>query len=505
MTLNVTVPPQTLSMPRRGEDNFNWTILVWSVLAGSPSIYDLSREAAGIGLIALVALPVLAVWISRRTLFVADPIIVIGLMWVLAAALPAVAPDLYNDAIWQSISDQAWDAATLWMYRAWAACSIIYWFIRSLPQRWPRTPATLFYAHTSRLRVGIGVLGLCACIAHIVMTRGQAYSHIDGFAATSTLDQIVQELRQLSKIYVFLYCVASGRGRLVSNEKWLLYGILGVYVVIFSASASKGVVIELIAMWVLGRGEGAHRPALRKDLALGIAALVMTYLVFIWVTAYRAELAESATQPAASFSEAMDLQLDAAEVAFKAVATGQTIGSIDNPYGANSILDRLGYVSSFAKLLDRTGGVSPYENAYQSFLTPLYAILPRNVFEGKSQFFDSGDFAQMLGWNFGGFSVTLPASLFWAWGFQGVILGMTMLGLCTAHLARLALFDDNRGFFARVLLGGLVLSLMNVGLHFQPIIISLVRMAAILLALNMIVRLLFRVRKTAQRSKVMRP
>ncbi len=498
-------PLHVTSIARRGGANINRLIFVWSALAAAPSIFDLSREAAGIGLLALVAAPVLAQWFARRTLLVADPIIVIGLMWVLASALPAVAPSIYKDPLWLKISAQSWDAATLWMYRAWAACSLVYWFIWSLPQRAPGAPTARVHAHVDRLRIGVGILGLGASIVFMVMSGGQAYSHIEGFAATSTLDQIVHELRQFSKIYIFLYFFARGRGRLVANEQWLLWGTLGVYVLIFAASASKGVAIELIAMWVLGMGAGAQRGSLFKELAVGVLALAMTYLVFMWVTAYRVELAELGSQPAASFSEAVDRQLDAAEVAFEKVTTGQTIGSIDNPYDVSSIFDRLGYVSAFATIIDVTGGVSAYDNAYESLLTPIYAILPRNVFNDKVQFFGAGEFAKMIGWDFGGFSVTLPGSLFWAFGFEGVILGMATLGFCIAGLARLASFDDPRSLFARVLLGGLVLSALNVGIHFQPIITSLVRTSVFLFALNIIVRALFQVRKRTQFSTVLRP
>jgi len=471
--------------------NANQLSLVWTAFTAMPGILELSREAAGAGLVALIALPVLALWISRRTLIIADPIVVVGMMWILAASLPALAPELYKDPIWLRISAESWDTATLWMYRAWAVCSLVYWAIKCLPERQPRTQSASFYAHADQLRVGLGVLGLGASAAYVVMTGGQAYSHIEGFASTTTIDQIVYELRQLSKIYIFLYFFARGRARLLPREHWLLYGILAVNLIIFGASASKGVAIELIAMWVLGNGVGGQRGNIARELALGAIALILTYWIFLWVTAYRVELQTLESQPAASFSEAIDRQLAAAEFAFHKVAKGQPIGSIDNPYDVKSIFDRLGYVSSFATMLDVTGGVSPYENAFESFLAPLYALLPRNMFSEKAQFFDSGKFAQLLGWKFGGFSVTLPASLFWAWGFEGLVPAMAALGLSLAVLARRAERGDAAGLFAKVMLTSLVLSLLNVGIHFQPIIISLVRVTIFLLILDTIVWLLF--------------
>ena len=486
-SLRAPIRARSAVQPRA--DDANRLIFAWTALTAMPGILDLSREAAGAWLIALVTMPVLAIWLSRRTLIIADPIIVVGMMWMLAAGLPAVAPELYKDPIWVRISQHSLETATLWMYRAWSVCSLSYWLVKSLPARLLRPKPASAYAHVDRLRVGIGVLGLGASATYLMMTGGQAYSNIEGFASVSTLDQIVHELRQLSKIYIFLYFYARGQGRLLVREHWLLYGILAIYGLILTASASKGIAIELIAMWVLGNGARGQRGNVARELTLSIVALTLTYWIFLFVTAYRVELQALVSQPAASFSEAFNRQLTAAELAFNKVATGQPIGSIDDPYNVNSMFDRLGYVSAFATLLDITHGISPYENAFESFLTPVYALLPRDIFDEKAQFFGSGEFAQLLGWKFGGFSVTLPASFFWAWGFEGMLPAMAVLGMCLATLGRRGEFDDLPGLFAKVLLVSVVLSLLNVGMTFQPIIISLVRVAVFLVALNLIVRL----------------
>lgn len=500
------VPPPSLPTTRQGGDGGSRHVFAWTALIGAPGVLDLSREVAGVGLIALVTVPVLVIWIAQRKLILADPIIVIGMMYILAAGLPAVAPELYTDTIWSRLSAQSWDTATLWTYRAWAVCSLVYWFVKSLPQRRPPPRSAGVYVHTDRLRVGVGILGLCASVAYIVMTGGQAYSHIEGYASTSTIDQIVHEMRQFAKIYIFLYFFARGRRRLFAHERWLFYGILCAYVVIFAGSASKGVALELFAMGALGYGAGGLRGNMPKKLLLSAVAVAAAYFIFLGVTAYRAEIQLSASQPAASFSEALNKQLNAAEVAFHKVATGQPIGPSDSPYDINSIFERLGLVASFAKMLDVTGGVSRYENAYETFLAPLYAILPRNMFEEKAKFFDSGEFAQMaLGWTFGGFSVTLLGSLFWAWGFEGMLPAMAVLGLLLAALARRAEFDDPAGLFAKVLLAGMVLLLLNVGTTIQPIIISLVRATVFFLALNVIVHLYSPAGKTTQISRRLRP
>jgi hypothetical protein len=381
--------------------------------------------------------------------------------------------------------------ATLWMYRAWAVCSLAYWSVRSLPAR-PTGPIPRhLIARVNRLRVAVGVVGLVASAGFIVMTGGQSYSHIEGFASTTTLDQFIHHLRQLSKIYIFLYFYARARGGLLEREHWLLYAILSIYALIFIASAAKVVAIELIAMWVLGNAAGGHRGKIARELILAAIALTLTYFIFLWVTAYRQELFVLVTHPAASFSEALDRQIQAATLATERVVSGQQIGSLDNPYDSNSMLARLALVMSFATVLDLTGGMSPYQHAWQSFLTPLYAILPRNMFEDKVQFLDSAELAQMLGWKFGGFSVGLPASLFWAWGFEGMLPAIAVLGVVIAVLARRGEQDDLTGLFSKVLLMSMMISLLDVGIQFQPIIISLVRVAAFFAVLNVVVARLF--------------
>ena len=468
----------------------NRAILGWTAVAGIPALLDLPQQFAGLGLVALVAFPVVAAWLVRRTLIVSDPVVVVGIMWVMAAGLPALAPDFYADDIWQRLTAHSLDSATIWMYRAWAACSLAYWTIRSLPAPFSPPLSVGKMDIEDKTRVAIGLVGLAACVLGVLMSGAQSYSHLDGFSSTTTVDQIVHELQQLSKIYVFLFFFARGRGRLFPRERWLLYSILAIYVVIMGAAAAKGVIIELIAMWVLGNAAGAARGNVLKELVVGGIALTLLYFSFIWVTAYREELRSQVSAPSSSITEAFGHQVDAAGRAFGTVLSGDSVGGVENPYDLGDMLDRLAYVSAFSLLLDVTAAQSPYENAFESFLAPLYAILPRNLFDDKAQFFGSGEFAQLLGWQFGGFSVTLPGSIYWAWGFEGIVPAMLGLGAALAVLARGGDRDGPSGLIARVVLMCLVLALLNLGTNMQSIVVSSGRVALLTALIYMLVRAL---------------
>jgi hypothetical protein len=140
-----------------------------------------------------------------------------------------------------------------------------------------------------------------------------------------------------------------------------------------------------------------------------------------------------------------------------------------------SVTDRLGYLTAFGRILMYSGGISPYENAAASLVTPVLAILPRDLFAQKVTFFNSGEFAYLLGWPWGGFAVSLPGSFFWAWGYEGILFGMAALGLVLAALTSGGMRGDWRGLLARVVLARLLIELLDVGREFQSEVIGVVR------------------------------
>lgn len=473
---------------RTPERNAARIILFCVILCSAPAVLDLTQGMSGLMLTLLVAVPVVVKCAIERRLMVADPVIVIGFMWMLAAGLPALAPALYEDPIWSTISPRALDAATLWFYRAWASASVAYWaFLAFAPMRRARPVAPIQLAREDQLRMMVGVVGMLAMLVFLVRSGGQTYTHLEGFASVSTVDQLIHELRHLSKVYVFLFFLARGQGRCLPIEPFILGIILAGYAMVFAGSASKAVALELAAMWLLGNAAGSSRGNLLREALIGLIAVLLIYWVFSFVTAYRYELVWRVDGPQTSLNETIDTQLAAAEAAFWTVWNGEPIGGGEEGYRVSAMFDRLALVSSFATMLDITNFVSPYENAAEAFLAPLYAFLPRALFDMKVQYFGSGEFAQLLGWQFGGFSVSLPGSFYWAWGVGGIAIASACIGFV---LASLKSKSDGLGPAAlvwRIALMSVVLYLMNVGMSFQPIIIGTLRALAVVLVLQYLV------------------
>jgi hypothetical protein len=464
-------------------------LLFVSLLCAVPAAFDLSREQAAIGLGALTVLP--AVIISMRTgrLLIADPIIVVGAMWFMAVTLPVlvqlVDTNTYRGIAWYKTSAWALDTAALWMYRGWAACCVGYWTVRAFVHRDVATAPNREQLHIEdRVRVLAGIVGLVGSSAFIGMTGGQSYTHLEGYAVTSSFGMIIGELRVFAIIYIFLHSWARGRGRLLVGETPLLLAILGVQALIFVASSSKGVALQLGAAWVIGRASGAVRGNLMREFVIGVAALGFIYCTFYVVTVYREELRWTVAADG-SIGEVVGQQLAALGTAFEGLIAGQPIGYGDERYDSGNMLDRLALVVPFGMAIDYTNGYAPYENAWASLATPILAFIPRDLVGEKVQFMDSGKFAELHGWEFGGLSLTLTGSIFWAWGFEGIIWGMLSIG---AILAVLTGWGDHGGVIAKVLMVRMVIMMLDVGAELQPLMIGLTRTLAFVVVMLFLVQ-----------------
>jgi hypothetical protein len=465
-----------------------------TLLCAMPAAFDLSREAAALGLGALTLLPVIIISLRTGRLLIADPLVVVGIMWFLAVTLPVlvqlVDASIYRDPVWYKTTPWALDTATLWMYRGWAACCGVYWaarvLLRPTAARHRMGPRDRDYE--SRMRLMIGGLGLLGSIAFMFMTGGQSYSHIEGFATTSSLGMVVEEMRVFAVLYVFLYFRAKNLGRLANGEGYMLLAILSGLALIFAASSSKGLMLQVAAASVLGNGSGAQHSRLLKELAIGGAALLVVYSTFYVVTVYRLELRTRPLPPDAPFSEVIGLQLDAITVAVSALIEGRSIEDNSESYDSGNMLDRLALMSAFGMVLDYTGGYSPNENAWESLAAPILAFIPRDLVGEKVQFMNSGKFAQLQGWEFGGLSLTTAGSLFWAWDFEGIIFGMMVLGIIMAALVSWSALDGLVGSTCSALMVRLVVMMLDVGADFQPLLTGLMRSAMFVVLIHFVAR-----------------
>ncbi len=444
--------------------------LAATLVAASPAFFDLGREAAALGLCALVLLPLLIVWLGTRRLLISNPIAVVGLMWIFSAALPPLLPEVYQDPVWYTLSPTSYDSAVLWMYRGWAACVVAYWVIWLLgPDLRTNARNISGSGNENRLRWLVGVAGLTGSVGTTILSRGQGYTFIDTENSASSFDMVFHELKQFAVIYIFLHFHARGYGRLPSSERLLLMSVLAAQALIIISAGSKGAIFEMMAAWLIGSAASAVRDGLAKTFAIGVATLTAVMFTFNVVAQFRMEMHYRGASAGKTYSAALLDQIDAMGEAVGSTVTGKS------DTGIGDALDRFGYVSALATLFERSGGESPYENSAASLAAPILAFIPRDLVGEKVQFFNSGEFARMLGWEFGGFSVTLPGSLFWAWGYEGIIVGMLMLGVLLAGLARGSDLGGVVGLVYRAILFRQVMMMLDVGLEFQAILISMTR------------------------------
>lgn len=468
-------------------------ILAWTSLASIPAMFALSREGSAVALAALVILPVAICWYKERRLLIADPIVVLGAGWILAVSLPVLFPNLYKDRMWQALSPWSLDTAAIWMYRGWAACCVTYWGGRvCFRTRDDCSPSAFDLRVQFSLRRWIGVFGLLGTLGYILILGGKTYQVLEEAAVgDSTAIQVVILFSSMAYVYTYLYFWARAGSRVARIDTYLLVGVLAAQGILFIGAGSKFSMIYMTCAYFLGNAIGAPTRRIWHQTAVAAAAIGLVVFISFFVAAYRGELVIRPLPPReASTLQVLAFQFEVAEAAFGVLLEGKAIGSnyyVD--YDSSFILDRFAHLASFALVLEYLNGVSPFENALASVFAPVFAIVPRDFFPDKVHFVDSGDFAQTQGWTYGGIGLSIPGSLFWAWGYAGILLGMGAVGLIAAALQSQVARQDSAGVIWRSVLFAWVLGNLDTGTTFQMIVVPVTRVLLLLLLVRLVIRL----------------
>ena len=474
----------TASKPKRPDA----AALLLALLCSIPSFFDLSFFASGIGIALLVLLPAMVFSIAQRRFIVDDPIPLIGVVWIVGVTLPALFPDRYLDRLWTTLPIWSIEQAALWMYRAWAATTVTYWLVRMFQGRQndaEQKPDGSGLLAQTRMRRLIGLVGASGCAASMIYTKAGAYTFVEIDVADSSLLQVINLLASVSVIYVYLYFYARGRETLGRLDHYILYANLTIQTLIFITAGSKAVAISLAAAWALGSSTGARRIGLLREIAIAVVSVTAIIVISYVVTAYREEVRMRGVPENAGVVASISFQVDAMGASINDLLAGKELGDPNNPYGANAMLDRFAASVNFAQVLYFANGEPPYENPWASLATPVLALTPRSVIDTKVHFVNSGDFARMNGWSFGGLSLTVPGSLFWAWGYIGIVAAMSAMGFGLAVLAKRAESYTEVGIIYRSVLISLVISMLNIGIEFQPIMATTTRLFLLLILIRL--------------------
>jgi hypothetical protein len=452
-----------------------------------PALFPLSAESAAWGLALLWAVPTAyGVW-NSRSLVPQDPMYLVGAMYVLGFALPVLAPQLYLDVIWTSLPEVYLDSAVLWSYRGTAAMCIAYSLYRLYGTQ---KRVTLFtqreFSSGDRIFCRlIAVLGLIGGALSLLLSGGRVYVFTESggaAAATSaTVMQIVQYLHLLSFAYIYLFrCQYTFvRHTIGSIERTLLALILGLHLMFIVGAGGKGIVLSLVILTLLPVVNRKARFGMLRQLIASAVVVATVFGTFQVITNYREIVRTSPWVTDAGILGVLEFQI----VSFAEAVTASIDKAIGDhatvPFG--EILDRFGYLASFARVLYFSDQTPPFEHALESFFVPFYAIVPRFLID-KPIFFGSGHLAALEGWEFGGISVTLIGSFYWAWGYGGIIAGMGVVGLVLAWVDRKRRSAVRGWAQSAVLYAIVVLLLLDAGLIFQAIVIDIIRFALALWA-----------------------
>lgn len=468
------------------------------------SLLDLSGEVAA-GLFLLVAFVLLG--IARRSEFFLSAATLVIIAYVLAYPLEILFYDFYSSP--RPIALEGLEFSTLWALRGFCAFAVGYALVLLLtgsPKRelgrdaeWVRGRIS----YTVYILTAIGWLAVLSWALSVALF-GISLTFVEGAgvrvdSAAGTLQQalgLVGSLRQPFLLgFLVLFCWRM-TDRHLTLLFWILVGISVVEIVTIGSKASiiRGVVIVLLAGAVL-----PIRLNLRQA-TIGAGALLLFYGSFLVITEYRALILAD-----------HDAGRNVFDIAVQAEAFGQALMA-SAPFGdahvdretevkAIDVFSRLSHGTTFSDLLEHTGRKSPYEHAWESFLAPVYAVAPRFLLPDKPEFFHSGrNASEFYGWKYGGISVTLLGSLYYAWGYAGIVLGMACMGGWLAFVETKARLGNMLSPHWLILLVITLLMLLDVGVTFQPILTDLVRVALILWALHSLYPSLRRVmrRRTAR-------
>ena len=460
------------------------------VLAGfsALSLFDLSGEVAA-GLFLLVALVLLG--ISRRTGFFLSTAMLVIVAYVLAYPLEVLFYDFYSGP--RLIALEALEFSTLWALRGFCAFAVGYSLVLSL-SRDPKAEAS-HDAEWVRGRISYTVYILTAIgwlvalsWALSVALFGISLTFVEGDSVSvesvaGTLQQalgLIGSLRQpfLLGFLVLYYWRMTDRH--LTLLFWILVGISVVEIVTIGSKASiiRGVVIVLLAGSVL-----PIRLNLRQ-VAIGAGGLLVFYGAFLVITEYRALILAEHYGGRDVFDIAVQTEAFGQALMASAPFVDAHAGR-ETEVNAIDVFSRLSHGTTFSDLLEHTGRISPYEHAWESFLAPVYAVVPRFLLADKPEFFHSGrNASEYYGWRYGGISVTLLGSFFYAWGYAGIVLGMACMGAWLAFVETKARRGNILSPHWLILLVVTVLMLLDVGVTFQPILTDLVRVALVLWGLH---------------------
>ena len=391
-----------------------------------------------------------------------------------------------------AIVDVAVQPGMLWAVRGFASMCLGFVLVQLLRrQRASLNLGDEQITIASRMVEFTGAVAIAGGVASIaIFGHGLTFIEHDQAAADSaegSLAMVLQLLYSLAQPFLAAYVMLRRRGirkRRLDRIALILALVIGSEVAsIGSKSAILSPLVAIVTGYLLGGSKLRFR-----EVSLLLSAALGVYLTFAVVTEYRARMLLSDRSGADVFSFETQASLFADSV-LASVSVLDSAAERQADVGVREVSHRLGSpMFSFANLLYATGWEPPYENAVESLLLPIYALVPRAIVD-KPVFFNSGENARIFyGWAYGGVSVSLVGSFYYAWGYPGIILGMAFFGILLGISFR-PIEENPLSHTPEVIFGvALLIFAVQPDITFQGMGIVLIRNAIIIWLVRMIAR-----------------
>lgn len=423
------------------------------------------------------------------------PVTFVIVAYLLGYPIVILLPTLYPE-LWARMAPSNIEYAMRWALRGFSAFALGYVFVGYLCKEIGVSVFLGYALRKGRMNYvlyclsSIGWLALLSWFCSS-MFFGISLVFIEGNVVNSdsgagTLQQVLTLLSNLRYPFFFGFILLRYSKHANMKLTFLCIGLLIVSIVEIIVIGSKGAIIRMLVVAILALSFLPVKVNLRQ-IIFGMLALIVIYGSFAVITEYRLIMHKNIRSGNDLFD--FSVQAESFGTAFMtSLPFTESATDRQTEVGQKEILSRFSTgMFSFANLLNFTSRHSPYEYAWEGFLLPLYSIVPRFLLPDKPVFFDSGRNArEFYGWSYGGISVTLLGSLYFTWGFTGIITGMAILGGLLAYLVKKVRLAGLSSPHSLILLVVLLVSLLDVGMTFQTILINVFRVALILWLLHLV-------------------
>lgn len=431
--------------------------------------------------------------VDKSSKVLIPPVAFVIVAYAMGFPMMIIWPDLYSMLLSQ-VSPYVLEYAMLWAVRGFGAFAFGYvlvgYFGKGMRIRsWQGGGfyiGRICYLHY--VLTSIGWLAMMSWVASVIFF-GISLAFIEGKGVgidtgAGTLQQILTLLANLRYPFFFGFLLLRFWKQTDRHLSFLFIGLLLISSVEIITVGSKGSIIRVMVVVLLALTFLPVKLNLKQIIA-GALAIIAVYGSFAVITEYRSIMQKELHSGGDVFN--FSVQAEAFRAAMVAsLPFSESASDRRTVVSQEDVLSRFGAgMLSFANLMKFTGRHPPYEHAWESFLVPIYSIAPRALIPEKPEFFNSGRNArEFYGWAYGGISVTLLGSLYFAWGYAGIIFGMAFLGGLLAYMVRQVRLFGLYSTHWLILLVVLMVPILDVGETFQALTTGIIRVAVILWLLH---------------------